>query len=132
MKVYLAARYDRREEMKEHRKALNAAGITVTSRWLDEDEPLDADMWNKEDSWYIHTSIVDLQDIEDANAVIFFSENPLVGIKRGGRHVEMGYALGREIPVVVIGGKENVFHYLPIVYHKNSLEQFIQEYHEAY
>lgn len=31
---------------------------------------------------------------------------------RGGRHVEFGIALEREIPIFVIGPRENIFHYM--------------------
>ena len=36
--VYLTARWGRRDEMRLHREALVAAGHSVTSRWLDEEE----------------------------------------------------------------------------------------------
>ena len=35
MKIYLAAKYSRMEELREYRNQLIALGHTVTSRWLD-------------------------------------------------------------------------------------------------
>lgn len=44
MKIYLAARYGRREELAGYRKELEAEGHIVTSRWLrgNHDLPLEA------------------------------------------------------------------------------------------
>lgn len=130
MKAYLAAQYARRDELREHLTALTPLGIEVTSRWLEEKEPLNSHMGDKDDNWYIETANVDLDDIDRADAVIFFSENPRVGVPRGGRHVEFGYALGTNKPIYVIGPKENVFHYIDRVYHFETLEQFIENYNK--
>jgi len=134
MKVYLAAQYPRRDELRGYKAVLEAAGIEVTSRWLDEQEPLNGNMTHREPSWYSHTAHVDLDDVDRANIVVFFSEDPLVGVPRGGRHVEFGYALGKGKPVHVIGKyKENVFHYLkpPFhVLHHETVEGFIESYKE--
>jgi nucleoside 2-deoxyribosyltransferase len=126
VKVYLASQYARRDELCEHRAVLEPLGIEVTSRWLDEQEPLTGHMGDKPDAWYVHTANVDLEDVDRADAVIFFSENPRVGIPRGGRHVEFGYALGTKKPIYVVGPKENVFHYIEHVYHFETLAQFIE------
>lgn len=126
MKIYMAAQYARRDELRIYREQLQARGIVVTSRWLDEKESLTSDMGNHKDEWYVETATIDLVDVDRADAVIFFAESPLVGIKRGGRHVEYGYALKSNKPIFVIGPKENVFHYVPRVYHFDSFENFIE------
>jgi hypothetical protein len=69
--------------------------------------------------------MVDLQDIEAADTLVLFSEDPLIGTPRGGRHFETGYAFGRGKRVVIVGGEENIFHYLPSVIHYKSLQDFI-------
>jgi nucleoside 2-deoxyribosyltransferase len=126
MQVYLAAKYPRRDELRGYRKVLDTNGIGVTSRWLDEQEPLDGNMGKREDSWYEETAAVDIEDVGRADAVVFFAEDPTIGIPRGGRHFEMGYgwALGKEI--FVVGPKENVFHHLPHVYHFSSFEELVK------
>lgn len=131
MKVYLAARYARRNELREYRTQLEALGIHVTSRWLDENEPLDGNMTHKEDTWYTHTAFVDLEDIDYADAIIFFAEDPLIGWVRGGRHVEFGYAIAKFKLIHIIGPKENVFHHLTMPYrirHYNNIDEFIEGY----
>ena len=125
MKVYLAAQYARRDELRQYRLALTSLGVTVTSRWLDERNPLNTNMGDDTTEFYIETANIDIEDIEKADAVIFFSEDPLVGVKRGGRHVEFGFSLAKGKPVYVIGPRENVFHYLDRVYHFDTFNEFI-------
>lgn len=127
MKVYLAAQYARRDELKQHAVKLQEVGVEVTSRWLEEKAPLNSDMGDHKVDFYQETATIDIEDIDRANAVVFFSEDPLVGIKRGGRHVEFGYAHAKEMPIYVIGPKENVFHYRDRVYHYDTLEAFIAD-----
>lgn len=131
MDVYIAGRYSRRDEFREVAARLILAGFGVTSRWLLEDKPLQTQMGDDTEEFYVHTQEVDLSDIEDADAILFFAEDPLVGTPRGGRHVEFGFALAiarifaPSMKLFVIGPKENVFHYNPHVKHFDSLEAFV-------
>jgi hypothetical protein len=47
-----------------------------------------------------------------ADAVIIFTEIPNATPATGGRHVEFGLALAQGKRVIVVGPRENVFHYL--------------------
>lgn len=126
MKIYIASRYSRRDEMRTVSLVLQAAGATVTSHWLSEDKPLQTQMGDDSDEFYVSTSRIDLMDVDSADMVLFFAENPLVGTPRGGRHVEFGYALAKGKWICVIGPKENVFHYHPRVFHYDNLDQFLR------
>jgi nucleoside 2-deoxyribosyltransferase len=111
MKMYLAAQFARRAELAVYAKALEEAGVEVTSEWLAQQSPQDGAMSHHtadENRTYAQN---DLIDVDRADAVLFFSEDPTVGIPRGGRHVEFGYALARDKAVWVVGGRENVFHW---------------------
>lgn len=123
MDIYIAGQYSRRDEFRIIRDRLRAAGHNVTSRWLDEDKPLHTKMGDDTDEFYTETSRVDLEDIYNSKAMLFFSEYEMT--PRGGRHVEFGYALAMEIPIHVIGPRENVFHYDPLVTHYADLEVFL-------
>lgn len=57
----------------------------------------------------------DWEDVTSANLVISFTEPPRSSASRGGRHVEFGIALGLNKPVIVVGYRENIFHWLPSV-----------------
>ena len=111
MKVYLAGRFGDRETLRELRGVLARVGVTVTSRWLDSghqsDDPTDA-----ERSQYARE---DLYDIDDADVLVLWNPAHHHRSGRGGRHVELGYALAKRKRVILIGQRENVFHYLPHV-----------------
>lgn len=110
MNVYLAARYGRRLEMQAVALRIERRGHTVTSRWINGDhDTLDGDatpyqqrLWAEED----------IEDIQAAGVLLTFAEAPgVAGAGRGGRHVELGVALGLGLTVIVIGPAENVFHH---------------------
>jgi nucleoside 2-deoxyribosyltransferase len=127
MKVYLASRYSTKEQMRVYASELEKSGIEVTSRWLKETHPsniggLPADILSDEEISQIAT--IDLDDVRRADILVFFSVDPLVPVARGGRHVEFGYALGLGKPILVVGPRENIFHYLPQI-------KFVSNFQEA-
>ena len=114
MKVYLAARFSRLPELLVCAAELEAIGITVTSRWIrggHEWVGTDDDVIPVDD--LARFAREDLEDIEAADLIVCFTEAPRSGPARGGRHVEMGYALARGIPILTVGYRENVFYCLP-------------------
>lgn len=114
MKVYLAAAFSRRAELRGYRDELRRAGIEVTSRWLDESEepePDDDDFADDVRSFAEYAEM-DLEDVQDADVIVCFTEEPGGGPARGGRHVELGYALGIGLDAIVVGYRENIFHCL--------------------
>lgn len=125
-RLYIAARYGRRDEMRSVAELLRSQGCTITSRWLYENAPLNSQLGDHKPDFYVETAQWDLADIDRADTLLFFAEDPLVGTPRGGRHVEFGYALGKFKRVVVIGGPENIFHYLGTVVHFPTVQSFIE------
>ena len=111
MKVYLAGRFGDRETLRELRGVLTRAGVMVTSRWLNSHHQAE-DPTDEELGQYAYE---DLRDIDDADVLVLW--NPLHHHRsgRGGRHVELGYALAKGKRVILIGQRENVFHHLPCV-----------------
>jgi len=115
--VYLAARFDRRDQLRGYRAELNDMGIDVTSRWLD-----NHGMGERDDATngvMIYTpadlarcALEDRADIADADVFVTITETPDVGYTSGGRHVEFGIALALEKPILIVGPVENVFHEL--------------------
>ena len=111
MKVYLAARFDRRDELREHRRHLkHAFNIDCTSRWLD-NHGLDEGFTYSSQRLALCAS-EDIEDIRAADVLVAFTETPDVGYTSGGRHVELGFALALGKPIIVVGSIENVFHQL--------------------
>ena len=132
MKLYLAGQYAKRDILKGYAKKLEAIGIVVTSRWLEEDKPLDTNIGDDTDSFYRETAAIDLEDIDIADGILFFAEDPRIGVPRGGRHVEFGYALGTRKYMFSIGEKENVFHFLPRIQTFSTFEDFFSVAEDLY
>ena len=113
MTIYLAARYSRRLELVAYRTQLQEAGHEVTSRWLNgEHESLDADWTQIPREQVAEWAEQDLEDIDEADVVIVFTEAQPVGRRRGGYHVETGFALAQEKLLAIVGPRENTFHCL--------------------
>lgn len=114
MTIYLAARYSRRCELLGFARELEMRGHEVTSRWLTSDHLLPVGAPPEEG---VHFALEDWYDCARAACTISFTEEPAKagGRNRGGRHVEFGIAVALKQRVVVIGWRENVFHYLPHV-----------------
>ena len=100
--------------------------LFVNSRWLDEPHAPGTTLHEVSAAFCRETSLIDLEDIDAADMMVFFSEDPLVGTPRGGRHVEFGYALAKGKRIVVIGGPENIFHYLPQIVHYPTVQSFLE------
>lgn len=125
MKVYLAGQYPRRDELRHVANLLRENNIEVTSRWLLESLPLSTQLPDLTVSNLREFAEIDGEDIRTADTLVLFSEDPLVGLPRGTHHTEFGYALGLGKRVIVIGGYENVFHYLPEVIHYATIQDFL-------
>lgn len=151
MRIYLAAQYARRLELCGYRDDLEYRGHVVTSRWLAGDHQIGADgriLGEQGETWFEGTSPSaaetrvlfarhDLEDITAADMLITFTEDPALapapGSARGGRHVELGYALGiralsrRSFPVAVVGPRENLFCWLPEIRYRETWAGFLNE-----
>jgi hypothetical protein len=117
MNIYLAASWPQRKRMRDIADHLSAIGYTATSEWIRSDseigmgpEEIEADPDKAVDGFFR-----DLRNIHEANRVAVFTDVPS---STGGFHVEYGYALGKSIPIDIIGPKPNVFYSpgMPLVY----------------
>lgn len=118
MKIYISSIFWRREEMKKVADQLTAAGFELTSSWVDGDELNMADG---------DIAMRDLADLEEADAILAFTEPKGSLNSGGGRHVEFGVAigLGKYLYFICEGEAETVFHGLPWVQRFHSLQAFI-------
>jgi len=123
MKVYLAAPYSRKDEIKGYAEELRAGGVTVTSSWLEEPHTPTTQMQDLTHEEHLKYAVQDVKDVHAAKLLVFFTD-PTGTIVRGGRHVEFGIALERRMPIFVIGEqRENIFHHMPGVMHFESWEK---------
>lgn len=117
MKIYLASRYSRRDEMLAYATLLCTFGFRITCRWIQgehqiSDEGLSSEAKQEE---RLRFACEDWEDLMCADLVISFTEAPRGTNSRGGRHVEFGAALAAGKRCIVVGHRENVFHCLPQV-----------------
>jgi hypothetical protein len=104
--VYLSASTARADELMRCADDLRLAGIEVTCRWPWHIGELDPES----------AAAADLADLARADTLVSFTQgpgNPHQG--RGGRHVELGVALGRDMGVMLVGPPEHAFHHLAAV-----------------
>lgn len=128
MRLYLAARYGRREELAEYAGLLRRHGHVVTSRWLDGDhQSLDTNLLHPANHDIAGKFLrEDLEDLLSADTIVAFTEPPN-GPSRGGRHVEFGVALARGLRLFVVGPRENLFYLAPGVRQYNSFDELQTE-----
>lgn len=132
--VYLAGRYSMWSVMRSIRDQLADMGIATSSRWIDHfagaaaignNAPLpksfEPQHLNRYPEQCSPFGVADLEDIDRADMLVAVST---MGGK-GGRHVELGYAIGKGKQVAIIGTRENVFHTLPFVVVHASINSFI-------
>jgi hypothetical protein len=122
LKVYLAAAIHRRDEMKMVISEIEHLA-EVTSRWVSA-SPVAGDLNEHRKLWAKR----DLADVRRADVLVRFTDDldrktVPAKLATGSRMVEMGIALERKMRVVVVGGYQCIFDYLPEVIHlKNVVE----------
>lgn len=126
MIIFLAARCSRRDEMKGYAHQLVQIGHVVSSRWIEGNHELDLTNPSQHYEDRIRFAREDVDDLCRSHMCVSFTERSReTSNSRGGRHVEFGIALGVGMCLVVIGHRENVFHYLPHVYFFDNFSDFV-------
>lgn len=108
MKIYLAAKFERRLIIREQADKLWRLDYEIVSTWLNEVQKPSGMLvteFNKK------LAIKDLAEIKSADILIL---DTAVASERGGKEVEFGFALGQfhSKRIFIVGPKRNVFHEL--------------------
>jgi hypothetical protein len=105
MKIYLAARYDRRWQLLGVASTLERAGHEVTSRWIE---------GGRSDDPAAVPAVEALLDLARSDCLVAFTEEPPIFpvASSGERHVEFGIALATGKRLCIVGPRETVFHHL--------------------
>jgi len=126
MRIYLAAAWGRKDEIKAVADQINmlGCGAHVDSRWLYEPKGLDTLEARQE------RAEIDVTDVEAADVLVRFSDDlsaPMISssLATGARMVEMGFALAWGKKVVVVGGYQPIFDYLPNVIHLKDVDELL-------
>ena len=129
--VYISAAYCRRNDESIHEivGTFREAGVGVVSSWLLEDDPLDTAVSQLADDRRRLLSGIALRDIDKATDFLAFTEDTGSAARtrlRGGRHVELGYAIARGRDLWLIGPVETIFHScIPADHRFESVDRFI-------
>jgi nucleoside 2-deoxyribosyltransferase len=105
-RIYIAAPFQMRADAQRLMTELEAAGFTVTSRWLRIDDMPDTE----------EAAVLDLADVDRADALVLLNSEAWRTAGTGGRHAEFGYAIAKQKDVFVVGVRTNVFHHLSSVH----------------
>ncbi len=120
MKVYLAAKFGEKNEMRDWARMIEDAGHQVVSSWLDEKHDSDAEA---SEEVMIAAAKQNMLDVLEADVLVTKSQAQGTAHTGGGRHFEFGFAVAEGIDVIVVGPKgEHVFHYLEGIHHVNNLD----------
>lgn len=126
LKVYLASRWEDRDEIIGYRDYLEkAADIESTSRWLTPTHPRLQRKVAQDKKTGRTVQARDIEDILRADIVIVFSPRKAHGNGTGGRHVECGIAIGTGKKVLLCGIPENVFHCNELVKTVPTVEKLV-------
>lgn len=110
MRIYLAARNYRLDELRGYADDLRTMGHEVTSRWLQGRHQAPASLDHPQ---WASIAQEDVDDLAAADALISITEPSRGG--GGGRHVEFGLGLAWGKRMLLVGAAENLFHTLPSV-----------------
>lgn len=127
MNIYLAAAWSRRAEMQKLTKELerDIPGLIVKARWI-KVEPPDKTFWQRTARENTRLALEDQEDAVTPDVLVRFTDDlsaSMVPAKLAtcSRMVEMGMAIMAGVPVIVVGGKQNLFDCLPQVQHVKNV-----------
>lgn len=108
MRIYIAAPWDHKAEACAAATQLEAAGHTITKKWWEHPE-VAGFLRNDDDNDELAIQAVeDISGVWNANVFLLLNMAPSEG-----KCVETGLALAYGTPIIIIGQRSNLFHYLP-------------------
>lgn len=114
--VYIAADFRNQAICRDYiRRAFEKEGVHVTSSWHFEEPALAVGSLPKDETRAPMIAEKNYKDVRDAQALVLYNPASMVRSGSGGRHVETGYMAGLGRPSFILGVKENVFHWHPLV-----------------
>ncbi len=122
MRVYLAGPWAERTSMPRAAAQLELAGHSVTHRWWEfEDDPVDGYPSNKDSDALTNHAINDFIGVVTADVVVLVNS-----AMSEGKAVETGIAIAGNKPIVLVGVRSNLFHYLPNVHIVDSVDAAVE------
>ena len=123
MKIYLAGPWRTKAAMPTLAAQIEAAGHTITERWWEQDgSKYPTYPSNEDDEGLTDIAIDDAIGVMRADALIVINTE-----KSEGKAAEAGIALALNKPIMLVGTRSMIFHYLPSVYPVASLEEALEK-----
>ena len=127
LKIYIASRWDDRPDALLIKKFIEDKGLICTSTWL---TPHDEQSMDALKGGAIEKprqrAVKDFEDIDAADVYLVYSPKKSHRNGTGGKHVELGYALAKGKTCVLVGERENIFHYHPAVRVVDGVANFLR------
>lgn len=125
-RVYLAGKFERKDEIAVYARSFIDSGISVTSSWLNSFYRSNSEAKFSE---LERSAMADISDIDYSDAFVLFAE--LEPTSSYSRIFEFGYAMAKKKTCIVIAPRpiesclETIFYLLPSVHHVNSVDSAI-------
>lgn len=126
MRIYVAGMYKNKAQLQEVGNRLSLDGHLITSSWLKESHAPNIQLSDLSDEWLADIALKDIQEVASSDAMVFFSESDQTPTYRNGRMVEFGIAQLMNIPIHVVGPRENIFFYTSNVSIYDTVDEMIR------
>ena len=116
IKVYLAGPYEYQKQLQTTRDLFQTKKnlFQITSRWLDQKE------YRPSSENLAISANKNYEDINASRVLIVLNPSGWENQGTGGRHIEVGYALGRGIPVINYGYTLTAMYHHPLIVHMDG------------
>lgn len=112
MKLFIASHSQKKARLL--KGILEGDGHQVLARWITEDSKFASGQGAYTDKERSDLAVMDEADVRSAEGLVVIAEESGRTVP-GGKHVETGMALALRKPVFVLGERENIFHWHPMV-----------------
>ena len=111
MKIYIASPFELMPAVRTLHSLIEMdKQMKVISSWHQMEHPKEPTHEYKE-----KMAILDLMDIECADTLLLINPPNWIDVGTGGRHVEVGYAIAKRIPIVILGARKSAMHFHPMI-----------------
>lgn len=126
-KVYVAASFEQRTEVKAAYKLLRSAGHSVTADWTTHKEITSLPSQAEREELTTKYALEDVGGVESAEVFIL-----LLGDRKStGAHIELGIALGAKLPYIYIvgdsGSRNQLFYEHPRILKVSNIKTVIEQ-----
>lgn len=119
LRVYIAARYSRKAEVRELARLIEQCGAKVCTEWFNGPECDDAKKLG--DLYCENAASTDVNSVSTSNLFVVLSGSG----RHGGMHFETGLAFAQGIPIWLVGEPENIFQCLPWIERFANCEEML-------